>query len=103
MFIPVSEALPLCTVIEQVHEELGETYRPIRLPSIFWKVCDWGARFAFLFESLVPHKVHNKIWQMSLTVNNAYFNQTWKINTMLPDLKFKTFRGAVRDMAGFDS
>ena len=103
LFIPVSEALPLCTVIEQVHEELGETYHPIRLPSIFWKFCDWGARFAFLFESLVPHKVHNKIWQMSLTVNNAYYNQTRKINDKFPAVRFKTFREAVRDMAGLEN
>ena len=50
----------------------------------------------------MPHKVHNKIWQMSLTVNNAYYNQTRKINDKFPEVRFKSFREAVRDMAGLD-
>ena len=100
LFIPVSEALPLHEVIRQVHEELGEPYRPIRLPRLFWLLCDSFARFAFLFEGVVPHRVHNKIWQMSLTVNNAYYNESRRIHEKYPGVRFTRFREAVGEMAG---
>lgn len=98
LYIPVGEVMTVAELIEKYFKVLDVPYRSIKLPDLFWACCRWGARFAFLCEPIFPNKIYNKIWQLSLTVGDGFYNDSRKTQNKLPQLRFKTLQESLPEM-----
>ena len=98
LFIPVGEVMTIAELIQCYYRAFGVAYRPIALPSAFWRFCDRVANALYHFEPILPHAVNNRIWQLGLVVGTAFHNESTKIKRVLPDLKLKRFDDVVGEM-----
>jgi len=98
LFIPVAEVMTISELIRCYYQAFGIDYRPIRFPSVFWKLCDLVANCFYRVEQLLPHAVNNRIWQLGLVVGNGFHNESGKISRTLPGLKLKRFKDVVGEL-----
>ena len=98
LYIPVCEVMTIAELIHSYYEARGIDYRPIRLPPLFWKLCDLVAKSFYRIEPVLPHAVNNRIWQLGLVVGRGFHNDSKKILRTFPELKLKRFRDVVGEM-----
>jgi len=98
LLIPVGEVLTIHEMSEAIYRAQGEGFRPVKLPKLFWAFTRAASRLIYFLEPVIPHQFYNKIWQLTLLVNNGYFNRSKRMQERLPGFHFKRFSDSVGKM-----
>ena len=93
LYIPAVEALNLAEMSRIIHAACKQKYHEVKLPGILWDVCVFFAKRKRLIEILLPHRLYNRFWQACLLVNNEFWNESKKIDSILhrPPILFKNY------------
>lgn len=94
LYVPSVESLSLAQMSESIHRAYGLSYRPIRIPVLFWKAAAWFAKKKKYAERLFPHKMYNRIWQVCILVNDEYWCTSQTISLIFSDhspVKFEDY------------
>lgn len=96
IFAPESPSV--AEMSEAIHKNLGVEYRPIRFPAFFWAFCRLFSRVFYALEPVVPHYLYNRIWQLTLLMNNGYDNRPKLLQSRFPGKKFRTLEQEIVEM-----
>ncbi len=97
-FIAHAEVLSIHDMSAAIHEALHIPFAPIRLPAWFWQLTQHGSSFIYALERMLPHSIYNKLWQLTLLVNNGYNNTSLHLQDAFPDKVYKYFKDNARDL-----
>lgn len=96
--IAEAEVLSVHEMHAAIHKALGKTIRPIRLPRWFWRLTEFGSSIIYALEPVLPHSIHNKLWQLTLLVNNGYNNVSLRLKEAFPQKVFKRFENTASSL-----
>lgn len=95
-FIAEAEVLSLHEMAAAIYAAVDRPFRPVQLPHWFWWLAQRGSLLIYALEPLLPHGWYNKIWQLTLLVNNGYHNVSHRLKQTFPDKVFLRFRDHAR-------
>ncbi len=98
LVLPATEVMALRQVIAAGYAHHGKRYRPIRLPRWFWRTCDAVSAGLLRLEPFMPHTIHNKLWQLGLTVNGAFQFDPAETQRRFPDMVFRRFQDSLDEI-----
>jgi len=96
--MPVAEVLTVAAIIAAACRRYGKVYRPIHLPSMFWRFCEGLARPLFRLHPMLPHVLANKLWQLGLTVTATLYFDPAATQAEHPDLRFRRFDDSLSEI-----
>lgn len=71
-YLPVSENVTYSWLFHSRAADHKITLRSLEVPNIFWSIIRIVLRFLLKLEPILPHRFHNRIWQMFLVTSGAY-------------------------------
>lgn len=96
--IPTMQSLSVSELAQEIYKHLDIDYHPVVLPKFLWRFFSRGAKLIYWCERFIPHGIYNKLWQLSMLVNNNYYNHSVKTPEVFVDVKFKKFHDAVNEL-----
>ena len=95
IYIPSIEVLTIAGISKIIHEAYGLKYKPINLPTWFWKICSFFARRKKFFEPILPHRIYITFWEACVLTNNEYWHESnkniYKIFPNFKPIRFKEY------------
>jgi nucleoside-diphosphate-sugar epimerase len=98
IYIADAEVLSIHEMCADIYEALGKPFRPITLPRWFWWCTQRVSPIIYALEPVLPHGIHNKLWQLTLLVNNGYNNESVRLKQAFPNKTFILFKDGARDL-----
>ena len=98
IFTPVGEVLRLAQLLEKYSFAMRKPYLKIDPGELLWNLCRAAAKAVLHTEQLWHYKLYNKIWQLSLTVENSFWNESDKWRNRFPDFRFHCLEDCFDEM-----
>lgn len=80
------EGKTLSEISEVIHNKLNIEYKPIKLPSIFWKTSDMFVKRSNILENVLPSKLYNTFWRLNLILNDSLYCKPDEFKEKLPEV-----------------
>ena len=97
-FLAHAEVLSVHEMSAAAHAALGIPFKPIHFPTWFWRLAQYGSPLVYALEPVLPHGLYNKLWQLTLLMNNGYNNVSIYLRETFPDKTYKLFKDHARDL-----
>lgn len=97
-FLAEAETLSIHEMCAGIYHALKKPFRPIVLPSWFWWIAQKISLLIYAAEPVLPHGIYNKLWQLTLLVNNGYNNVSIRLKQTFPEKAFKRFQDTAQDL-----
>ncbi len=88
--IGATEALSFQEMAKIVYKSYDIPYKATNIPNIFWSILRFFANIKYVFETMMPHKLYNRLWQAFILVNHEFWNKSEKIQEFV-DWQVTTF------------
>lgn len=98
IYILSAESLSLAQISAELHKALEIKYRPIKLPTFFWKTAAYSRRFVPYLEKILPASLYNYFWRASLIVDNAVWCENNKALKALPGWHPRLLKNCVKEI-----
>jgi len=99
LYIPAIEALSIQEMFQVMYVAHNLPYQEITLPGYVWAAPRFLARRKKMFESILPHRLYNTVWQACLLVNNEFYNKGRRIKEVLGNSEPKQFTAFYKEKA----
>lgn len=97
LYIVYSESMSLAEMSRLMHKKMGLQYKPIKLPIVFWRICQFFSQRFFILEFL-PGKLYNFFWRSNLIINNTLYCRSNRLRKDLPDWQTTKFRSHLEEV-----
>ena len=92
------EHLTLALISALLHRTMGVTYKPIKLPKMFWGVCKIGRLFIPLFERITNLRTYNLLWRAGLIVDDVIYCRTNDLQQLLSQGEVKKLTDHIHEV-----
>ena len=79
-YLPITETLSYAELFRRQTLRSGRQYKVIRVPGFIWNFLRLVLKSLLKLELVIPHRVHNAIWQVFLVVSDSFYcvpTTTW--------------------------
>jgi nucleoside-diphosphate-sugar epimerase len=91
LFVAAIESIAIHEMSRAIYHALGKAYRPIHLPQWLWQITRISSPVIYALEPILPRFIYNKLWQLTLLVNDGYDNQSIRLKNVFPEKGYKSF------------
>lgn len=79
-YLPITETLSYAELFRRQTLKSGRQYKVIKVPGFVWYFLRLVLKSLLKLELIIPHRVHNAIWQVFLVVSDSFYcvpKTTW--------------------------
>jgi len=73
VYLPVSEVVSYRELLQRSAKAMRVDLSEIRIPGVIWSAVRSLVRILIRFEKVLPHFVHNKLWQFYLLASDGFY------------------------------
>lgn len=96
--LPAAEVLTIGELLALCHRRFGRPWRPVVLPRRWWGLCDHVGRALLAASPLLPQIVANRLWQLWLTVADAFVYDEAATRQAWPDLPLRRLQDHLEEV-----
>lgn len=79
-----TESLTLQKISRMIYRKLGNRYKSLKLPRLFWRTASLFRPIIYRTEKYLPPKIYNLFWRASLLVDNVIYCDATKFKKRFP-------------------